>query len=106
METNRAKLFAQLRHFGEEMEEISHKEFVNTYKNNKSGDDIKVKFDTSNDFCCDYSSFSIDGWDYYSYSYSYKVGWEGDVDCDDFTCRIKRYTREEMEKIMSIISKF
>ena len=94
---NIAQSLAELEHFNTEMEEITSQDFWKAFDKNRN----TLTHHSYTDFPCESMSFSIDGWDYHSYSYLINVGWEGDKDVVSYVCRIKRYTRQEMEDIIS-----
>ena len=66
MEKNIAQAFAELSHFGRDIQEISYTDFWNVLRENE---DAQVQNIQCTDFPCEYTYFSIDGWDYYCYDY-------------------------------------
>jgi hypothetical protein len=90
----KSELYARYHHWQNELIEIDDKEFnVNMVADNK--DNMSFKDDGSTYVI----RIRLEGWDYYSFSSMWQVGWQGDVDCDNFYCKIKTITHAEMEEI-------
>ena len=93
---DRSELLATYDNYGKEMVKVSKEEFhtnfnVKTYNSYTMG-------------CSDVTRYSIDGYDYFCYSTVYNVGWQGDVDCDEFICKVKTSTAKEIEEFCNIFS--
>lgn len=89
---NKAELYARYELFGKEIEEISHEEFYEHYTIGNKENILSTKENE-----CTYSTLiRLDGCDYYMFSSSYNVGWQGDVDVDVFFCKWKTMTKAEM----------
>lgn len=93
---NQAQLIAELIHYGYELESISREEFWNTYEEHNTGPQrTEVNNYEYKDFRCDCMSYSIDGYDYYSYGYLISSGYDG-FDSVGYMCRKKVLTNAEM----------
>jgi hypothetical protein len=93
---NQAQLIAELIHFGQELEPISREEFWNTYEEHSTSDErCELNHYEHKDFRCDCWSFSIDGYEYYSYGYLINSGYDG-FDSVSYICRKKVLTNAEM----------
>jgi len=89
---NKAELYARYELFGQEIQEIDHKEFYQHYTEENRENILSTKETEST-----YSTLiRLDGCDYYMFSSTYNVGWQGDVDCDTFFCKKETITRAEM----------
>ena len=99
MEKNIAQAFAELSHFGRDIQEISYTDFWNVLRENE---DAQVQNIQCTDFPCEYTYFSIDGWDYYCYDYliTYYDGYDSSL----YVCKVKRATIQEIKDIVSWIS--
>jgi len=95
---NKAELYARYWLHREEIVSIDRDEFLLELNNAASKDDSAYKFysaDTSTEMCI----VETDGMTYYQFSSLYNVGWQGDVDCDQFYCKVGKCTKAEMEEI-------
>ena len=84
---NRSELLAAYSNYDKEMIVIDSKEYF-----------TNLNVETLNECTRAYSDvqkYSIDGYNYFCYSTVYNVGWQGDVDCDVFYCKIKTMTEAE-----------
>jgi hypothetical protein len=96
LNADRSELLATYDNYGKELIVIDSKEY---YAN------LNAK--TYNEYtmgCSDVQRYSIDGYDFICYSTVYNVGWQGDVDCDSFYCKIKTLTAKEIEEFCNIFS--
>jgi hypothetical protein len=102
---NQAQLIAELIHYGYTLESISREEFWNTYEDNK---DAEHRDDMSQyeykEFRCECWSFSIDGYDYYSYGYLISSGYDG-YDSVGYICRKKVSTNAEINAFVEMMSR-
>jgi hypothetical protein len=93
---NRSELFANYDNFDIEITTVSHEEFysnfnMDTYQNYSNGNTYIQKY-------------AIDGYDYYVYSTAYNVGWEGDMDCDQYFCKVKTMTQVERDDLRKLLT--
>ena len=108
METNvknQAQLIAELIHYGYILESISREEFWNIYEENRSAehrDDIRSY--EYEQFRCECMSYSIDGYDYYSYGYLISSGYDG-YDSVGYICRKKVSTHAETNAFIEMMSR-
>ncbi len=91
---NRSELFANYDNFDREITTVSQEEFYSnfnkdTYRNYDNGNTCTQKY-------------AIDGYDYYVYSTAYNVGWEGDMDCDQYFCKVKTMTQVERDDLYKL----
>jgi len=90
----KSEYFARYYNFNTELIEVTKEEFyLNFNKETYSVHDI-------GDTC--QQSYNIDGARYILYSSVFKVGWQGDVDSDQFFCKVKTLTQAEMEDMAKI----
>jgi hypothetical protein len=93
----RSELYARYHHWRDELIEIDDTEFnINMVMDNK--DKISSEEDGSTYVIC----IRLEGWDYYSFSSHWNVGWQGDIDSDQFYCKIKTFTMAEIEELAAI----
>jgi hypothetical protein len=88
---NRSELFANYDNFGKEITTVSQEEFYSNF--NKD-----TYYNCSNGNTC-IQKYAIDGYDYYVYSTVYNVGWEGDMDADQYFCKVKTLTKAEIDDL-------
>lgn len=91
---NRSELFANYDNFGKDITTVSYEEFYsllnkNTFRNYEDGNTGIQKY-------------SIEGYDYFLYGTTYNVGWQGDVDCDSYYCKIKTMTQAERDELYNL----
>lgn len=98
---NRAELYARFHLYGKNIEVIDADEFraslegANKHNFNHHQPTANVEVQT----------MYTDGMDYYSFGVVYSVGWEGEHDCDSFTCKVKCLTDAEMNEFANIFTK-
>ena len=95
----KSELYARYHHWNRELIEIDHDEF-----NIHMIEDNKDNMSHLQDGATYVIGIRLDGWDYYSYGSSWTVGWEGDIDCDNFYCKIKTITHAEMEEMAAMFN--
>lgn len=102
---NQAQLLAELMYYGKELESISREEFFSTYEDNKDKEhSSNMSNHLYNDFQCDCMNYSIDGYDYYSYSYLINSGYDG-FDSVSYVFKIKVSTSAEMRSFVEMMSR-
>jgi hypothetical protein len=107
---NQAQLLAELIYYGIELVSISIEEFWNTYEDNKGKEYSTTISDhvyhnhQYNDLQCNTWSYSIDGYDYYSYAYLVNHGYDG-FDSVSYVFKIKVSTNAEMNAFVDMMSK-
>lgn len=90
----KSELFAKYFNFRTELVEVTQEEFYANF--NKETYTMYDIGDT-----CE-QSYRIDGAKYMLYSSLYNVGWQGDVDSDQFYCKIEMMTQKELDEIAKI----
>lgn len=83
------------------LQEISLHDFWDTYRVNFHTTDMD--YDVVNPYESHYK-FSLDGWEYHYYCCSWSVGWQGDVDSDEYCFKIKTITKAEMKEIEDLFN--
>jgi hypothetical protein len=94
----KSELYARYDHFKTDIIEIPEEEFYQMLSDNKESTDVYHYGSTE---CW---IVKTDGADYHKYSSWWHEGWQGDVDSDQFYCKIKKLTRAEMDEISKIFS--
>lgn len=94
---NRAELFANYDNFGREITTVSQEEFysnlvLESYRHRTIDSRTEEQY------------YSIDGYDYMFYSTAYNVGWEGDMDCDQYFCKVKTMTQVERDDLRKLLT--
>lgn len=95
----KSELYARYYHFNKDIIEVTPEEFFSHFIQ-----DNKDKISHFTDGSTDCYTICLDGVDYMKFSSHWNVGWEGDVDCDEFLCKIERMTAAEREELMKIFS--
>jgi hypothetical protein len=96
----KSELYARYNHWRDELIEIDAQEFnLNMIIENK--DRISSEEDGSTYVI----RIELDGWDYYSFSSHWSVGWHGDIDSDQYFCKIKTLTMAEMKEMEELFTK-
>jgi len=93
----KSELYARYQNFRNDMEEISAEDFY-TQLRNASKEDVSHNVYGSTETM----EVRTDGARYISYSSLWNVGWQGDVDSDQFYCVIHGITKAEMEEMSKI----
>jgi len=102
---NQAQLIAELIHYGKKLETITNEEFWNTYESNKESEHRSdINSYEYKDFSCDCMSYSIDGYDYYTYGFLITSGYDG-YDSVGYICRKKVSTNAEITSFIDMMSK-
>lgn len=86
--------FAKYFNFKSDLIEVTEQEFYANF--NKDTYSVHNMGDT-----CE-QSYRIDGARYMLYSSIFNVGWQGDVDSDQFFCKVETYTQAEIEDLAKI----
>jgi hypothetical protein len=98
---NQAQLYAELHHYGNTLETIKSKEFWNTYKEKTNRiNKPSLSLRENREFSCDYIYYSIDGYEYYLYTYLI-TSYDG-YDSVSYICRKKVLSHVEMEEMRSL----
>lgn len=93
----KSELYARYHHWNEELIPIDAQEFdLNMIIENKD------KITSEEDGSTYVIRIRLDGWEYYSFSSHWSVGWQGDFDSDQYFCKIKTMTHAEMEELVAI----
>lgn len=100
----KSQLVALLENFGHEITEIPLQDFWKTMES-LEGTDTKVTWETSyTNSQTDCIEIKTDGCNYYLYASTYNVGWEGDIDGDQFAFKRKVMTKQEMEDLRELMT--
>lgn len=94
----KSELFARYDLFGKEVIEITEQEFYQKLQDNKESTNIYESGST------EYWVVKTDGADYMQYSSMWNVGWQGDVDSDQFYCKVETLTKAEVERLTKIFT--
>jgi hypothetical protein len=95
----KSELYARYYHFNKEIIEVTPEEFYAHFiPENK---DKVSHFEDGSTSCY---TIRLDGVDYMQFSSHWNVGWQGDVDCDQFFCKKVTVTAAEMEELSKIFS--
>jgi hypothetical protein len=94
----KSELYANYYHFNQKITEVTPEEFHAHFPDNKD----KVSYFEDGSTCC--YTIRLDGVDYMQFSSYWNVGWQGDVDCDQFFCKKETITAAEMEELSKIFS--
>jgi len=95
----KSELYARYDNFRDELKEIPREEFYNQLTI-ASIDDVR-HWESGSTSCVE---IRTDGATYKQYSSSWNVGWQGDIDADEFFCVIPCLTKAEIEQIASIFA--
>ena len=95
----KSELYAKYYHFNQDLIEVSSEEFY-THLVESNRDKISHQEHGSTD-CI---TICLDGVDYMQFSSHWNVGWQGDVDCDQFFCKRETMTKAEREEWSKIFS--
>lgn len=93
----KSELYARYNHWREQLIDIDDVEF-NTLMTMENQDRISSEEDGSTYVI----RIRLEGWDYYSFSSHWSVGWQGDFDSDQYYCKIKTLTMAEIEEMVAI----
>lgn len=95
----RSELYARYFYYKEELIEVSREEFFSHFTQ-ENKDNITHFVDGSTE-CY---SIRLDGVDYLKFSSCWHVGWNGDVDSDEFYCKKESLTIADMVDISKLFS--
>lgn len=97
----KSELYAKYHHWRDELIEIDAQEFnIHLIMDNKD------KITSEEDGSTFVTLIRLEGWDYYSFSSHWNVGWQGDIDSDQYYCKIKTLTMAELEEMAALFSKY
>lgn len=100
----KSELIARVEHYNEsELIEIQATEYMDVcHANNLTNEDIQ--FHELQRGTASVNHYAIDGWNYYWYSASWSVGWQGDIDGDSYFCKQKTLTKAELQEIHDLFT--
>lgn len=93
----KSELYARYNHWREQLITIDDVEF-NSLMTTDNYDRISSNEDGSTYVTC----IRMEGWDYYSFGSYWHVGLQGDIDSDQYYCKIKTLTHAEIEDMASL----
>ena len=95
----KSELYARYDMFNYDIEEIDMLEFYQNFsKENK-------EFITSENYgCTNVTTIRLDGCKYMKYASHWNVGWQGDIDGDEFYCKMKTMTEAESEELRQLFT--
>lgn len=93
----KSELYARYIHWNQKPIQIDASEF-----NKHLTMDNKSKITCDEDGSTYIMCIRLDGWDYYSFSSHWSVGCQGDIDSDQFYCKIKTLTMAEVEELAAV----
>jgi hypothetical protein len=91
----KSELYARYNNFNRILIEITHEEFFEHFTTDTPQDSVDFIQDGATECTIVYT----DGWEYIRVGSTWNVGWQGDVDCDSFYCKIETVTKARMEEI-------
>jgi len=95
----KSELYARYNNFRADIQEIESDVF---YKELHLGEDRTI--DSHVDGSTEIVEIRMDGVTYISYSSWWHVGWQGDIDSDQFYCIKKGVSKAEMEELSKIFA--
>lgn len=93
----KSELYARYHMFNQDIQEIDMLEFLEHFV-----PDNKEFISFEEDGSTYITTIRLEGCDYMHYSSHWKVGWQGDVDCDSFYCKQRTLTHKELEELCQL----
>jgi hypothetical protein len=93
----KSELYARYHNFNSNLIEITRDEFFEHF----TQENIDI-IDDAIDGSTYTTTVRTDGWNYVMTCSHWNVGWQGDVDCDTFYCKIETVTKAEMEEMRQL----
>ena len=98
----KSELYARYHHFNEDIEEISPVEYFFQLKNYMDRGIAPGGHSDQVDGSTYWSAIHTDGMDYMAFNSSWNVGWQGDIDSDQYFCKRKTLSKKEREEIQAL----
>ena len=95
----KSELYARYDTFNRDIEEIDRSEFYEHFTG-KNKEFISHE-DEGNTHII---TIQLDGYKYMNYASHWNVGWQGEVDGDQFFCKMKTMTEAEREELMQLFT--
>ena len=95
----KSELYARYNMFNQDIQEIDMLEFYEHFtQENKEC----ISYDE--DGSTNVTTIRLDGCDYMKYASHWNVGWQGDIDCDSFYCKLKTISKAELVELETLFT--
>lgn len=95
----KSELYARYNMFNKDIQEIDMLEYYEHFvPENKEF----ISFEEDGSTCV--TTIRLDGCDYIKFESHWNVGWQGDIDCDSFYCKLKTISKAEMIELEALFT--